>query len=132
MKDYNSTSDNDVQFTELVQLAIRCVEDGTTPEATPTSTPSSTPPSRRKRRQRQSKSPAKEKSNAVNLPVVGGASVTATSKNKLLSVVEDKSNDQLQVITIPLTTSWNTETVYIVEQQSEIEVSELVGIHLTT
>ena len=143
MKDNKVTTANDPQFPKLIQSAVHCSEESlvassvnTTPEATPTTTPSSTPPSRRKRRQRQSggaKSPSKEKSNTISLPVGGGASgiAASTSKGKLLSVGEEKANDQQQVevIIVPLTSDWNTEVVYMAEQQSEPKVSMHYGIH---
>jgi len=126
MKDHNSATDSDPQFSELLQLATHCNEESTislstTPEVTPTSTPISTPPLRRKRRQRQSgsgtRSPNKEKSST---PVGGGAAI---SKNKLLMVGDEKVDEQLEVISIPLTSYWNIEVVYMAEQKSEAEVS---------
>ena len=120
----------DPQFSELIQLANRCSEENmvisvtTSPDVTPNSTPSSTPPSRRKRWQRQAgtRSPNKEKSNTITLPVGGGASSGSTAgKSKLLFVGEEK--EQLVMIAIPLTSDWNTEVVYTVEQESERKVS---------
>lgn len=125
MKD-NSLPAN-AQFPELILLASRCSEESinisvtTSPDVTPTSTPSSTPPARRKRWQRQSgtRSPNKEKSNTIALPVGGGAS--AAGKSKPLFVSEEK--EQLVMISVPLTSDWNTEVVYTVEQESERKVS---------
>lgn len=127
MKD-NILTTSDAEFSELFQLATQCSEESssisTTPDATPTTTPSSTPPSRRKRRQR-TKSPTKEKSSTINFPVGGGAGGTGATKGKSLFISEEKvTEQQLQIISIPLTTVWNNEVVYMVDQTPEAQVSE--------
>ena len=125
MKDHSPVN---AQFSELILLANQCSEENlnisvtTSPDATPTSTPNSTPPARRKRWQRPqsgTRSPNKEKSNTIALPIGGGAS--AAGKGKPLFLGEEK--EQLVMISVPLTSDWNTKDVYTIEQEPERKVS---------
>ena len=125
MKDNSVLSDP--QLTELIQLATQCSEEivtitmATMPDTPPSGTPSSTPPSRRKRRQRQSrpKSPNKEKSNVLSLPISGGAG--SIGKGTKQPVVGEE--EQLVMLTVPLTSNWNAEIVHSVELEPEPMVS---------
>jgi len=136
MRDHPSlNADNDAQLSELIRLAIQCSEEShtsslsTTPEMTPTHTPSSSPPLRRKKKQNRSssgtKSPSKDKNLSVTSIGSGGIPSTRNSYNKL-PVYEEQPEEvpaDLEVLSIPLADTWNTERVYIVEMSSENEVS---------
>ena len=134
MRDHPSLNvDNDAQLSELIRLAVLCSEEShasslsTTPEMTPTHTPSSSPPSRRKKKQNRpssgTKSPSKEKTLSVSSVGSGGI---ASARNNKLPIFEEQHEEvpaDLEVLSVPLADTWNTERVYIVKMSSEKEVS---------
>jgi len=140
MRDHPSlNADNDAQLSELIRLAVLCSEEShtsslsTTPEMTPTHTPSSSPPSRRKKKQTRpssgTKSPSKEKTLSVSSVGSGGIPSARNSYNKL-PIFEEQHEEvpaDLEVLSVPLADTWNTERVYIVQMSSEKEVS--VRVH---
>jgi len=136
MRDHPSlNTDNDAQISELIRLAVQCSEEShasslsTTPEMTPTHTPSSSPPSRHKkkhnRRSNGAKSPSKEKNLSVSSVGSGGISSARNSSYNKLPVFEEQPEDvpaDLEVLSVPLADTWNTERVYIAEMSSERQV----------
>ena len=136
MRDHPSlNTDNDAQISELIRLAVQCSEEShasslsTTPEMTPTHTPSSSPPSRHKkkhnRRSNGAKSPSKDKNLSVSSVGSGGISSARNSSYNKLPVFEEQPEDvpaDLEVLSVPLADTWNTERVYIAEMSSERQV----------